>query len=337
MKQSAHYSGSKYGKRIFKVKTAKTDISETDNITKSEKSEEKESSQEPVKQGSQENLISKIQEKMGTFSKSQRLIGNFIIQHYERASYMTASRLGSAVNVSESTVVRFAIEMGYEGYPEMQKDLQSYSKTRLTALQRLDITNSRIDPDHKLKSVLMQDIDRIRATIEMIDEAAFNKAVDKIIAADNIYIFGAMSSNALARFMDNYFQLIFNNVHFVHAVNTSGIYQQMIRIGRNDVFIGFSFPRYCKSTTNAANYAASFGANIIAITDSVNSPLGSIADEVLLAKSDMVSFADSLVAPLSLINAIIVAVGIKRRAALEKTLLRLEEMWDENGVYTDLK
>ena len=319
------------------MKTAKTDISETDNITKSEKSEEKESSQEPVKQGSQENLISKIQEKMGTFSKSQRLIGNFIIQHYERASYMTASRLGSAVNVSESTVVRFAIEMGYEGYPEMQKDLQSYSKTRLTALQRLDITNSRIDPDHKLKSVLMQDIDRIRATIEMIDEAAFNKAVDKIIAADNIYIFGAMSSNALARFMDNYFQLIFNNVHFVHAVNTSGIYQQMIRIGRNDVFIGFSFPRYCKSTTNAANYAASFGANIIAITDSVNSPLGSIADEVLLAKSDMVSFADSLVAPLSLINAIIVAVGIKRRAALEKTLLRLEEMWDVNGVYTDLK
>ena len=334
MKHLADKSGNNYRKRKYKVKTAKTDISETDNFIRSK---ETKSAQEPQKQSSRENLISKIQEKMDTFSKSQRLIGNFIIQHYERASYMTASRLGSAVNVSESTVVRFAIEMGYEGYPEMQKDLQSYSKTRLTALQRLDITNSRIDPDHKLKSVLMQDIDRIRATIDMIDESAFNKAVDKIISAENIYIFGAMSSNALARFMNNYFQLIFDNVKFVHPVNTSGIYQQLIRIGKNDVFIGFSFPRYCKSTTNAANYAAACGANIIAITDSLNSPLGAIADEVLLAKSDMVSFADSLVAPLSLIDAIIVAVGIKKRASLEKTLLRLEEMWDENGVYTDLK
>lgn len=284
-----------------------------------------------------DNLIVKIQGKMSAFSKSQRLIGNFIIQHYEQASFMTASRLGSAVNVSESTVVRFAIEMGYEGYPEMQKDLQSYSKTRLTALQRLDITNNRIDPDNLLKSVLHQDIDRIRSTVEMIDEKAFDRAVDKIITAENIYIFGAMSSNALARFMDNYFQLIFSNVHFVHPVNTSGIYQQLIRIGKNDVFIGLSFPRYCKSTTDAAEYAAACGANIIAVTDSPASPLGVIADEVLPAKSDMVSFADSLVAPLSLINAIIVAVGMKKRATLEKTLLRLEEMWDENGVYTDLK
>lgn len=325
------------------MKTAKTDLSETEIKVQSSQSAEKAAKTEDNpkksedKELSQNNLITKIEEKMSTFSKSQRLIGNFIIQHYERASYMTASRLGNAVNVSESTVVRFAIEMGYEGYPEMQKDLQSYSKTRLTALQRLDITNSRIDPDNILKSVLQQDIDRIRATVEMIDEKAFNKAVDKIIAAENIYIFGAMSSNTLARFMDNYFQLIFSNVHFVHPMNISGIYQQLIRIGKDDVFIGFSFPRYCKSTTNAAAYAASCGANVIAITDSIASPLGAIADQVLLAKSDMVSFADSLVAPLSLINAIIVAVGIKKRSSLEKTLLRLEEMWNENGVYTDLK
>lgn len=289
-------------------------------------------------QDSQHNdLITKIKERKSGFSKSQRLIGDFIIQHYEKAAYMTASRLGHAVNVSESTVVRFAIEMGYEGYPEMQKSLQSYSKTRLTALQRLDITNSRIDPDNLLKSVLHQDIDRIRSTVEMLDGEAFNKAVDKIISAENIYIFGAMSSNTLARFMDNYFQLIFDNVHFVQAVNTSGIYQQLIRISRKDVFIGMSFPRYCISTTNAARYAASCGANIIAITDSPSSPLASIAHQLLLAKSDMVSFADSLVAPLSLINAIIVAVGMKRRGDLEQTLLRLEEMWDENGVYTNLK
>lgn len=248
---------------------------------------------------------------------------------------MTALKLGNAVNVSESTVVRFAIEMGYDGYPEMQKDLQSYSKTRLTALQRLNITNHRIDPDNVIKSVLSQDIERIKSTVMMIDEDVFETAVDKILAAEKIYIFGAMSSNALARFMDNYFQLIFNNVRFVQAINTSGIYQQMVRIGKNDVFIGLSFPRYCISTTNAARYAASHGACVIAITDSPASPLGGIADHVLLAKSDMVSFADSLVAPLSLINAIIAAVGIKKKDAIESTLERLEEIWDENGVYTE--
>lgn len=288
-------------------------------------------------QEAQNNLVTNIKERMTEFSKSQRLIGSFITEHYEQAAYMTAAKLGSAVNVSESTVVRFAIEMGYEGYPEMQKDLQSYSKTRLTALQRLDITDHRIDPENVLKSVLLQDIERIRSTVMMIDENDFEEAVDRILAAKNIYIFGAMSSNALARFMDNYFQLIFDNVHFVRAINTSGIYQQLIRIGKNDVFIGFSFPRYCMSTASAANYAASHGAEVIAITDSMASPLGSIARYVLLAKSDMVSFADSLVAPLSLINAIIAAVSIKKRANIESTLARLEEMWDENGVYTELK
>lgn len=288
-------------------------------------------------QNTQNNLISKINERMSDFSKSQRHIGEFITEHYEQAAYMTASKLGSAVNVSESTVVRFAIEMGYEGYPEMQKDLQSYSKTRLTAVQRLDITNHRIDPDNVLKSVLMQDIERIRSTIMMNDEDVFEAAVDKMISAKNIYIFGAMSSNALARFMDNYFQLIFDNVHFVRAINTSGVYQQLIRIGENDVFIGFSFPRYCISTTNAAQFAASHGAKVIAITDSMLSPLGAIADYVLLAKSDMVSFADSLAAPLSLINAIIAAVGLKKRESLETTLTKLEKMWNENGVYTGLK
>lgn len=285
----------------------------------------------------QSSLIAKINEKMSEFSKSQRLIGNFITNHYEQAAYMTALKLGSAVGVSESTVVRFAIEMGYEGYPEMQRDLQSYSKTRLTALQRLNITNHRIGQENVFRSVLLQDIERIKATVMMIEESAFESAVDSILSAENIYIFGAMSSNALARFMDNYFQLIFNNVHFVQALNTSGIYQQLIRIGRNDVFIGFSFPRYCISTTNAAKYAASHGAKVIAITDSMTSPLGEIADHVLTAKSDMVSFADSLVAPLSLINAIIAAVGIKRRDTIEATLKRLEEIWDENGVYTELK
>lgn len=281
----------------------------------------------------QNNLISLIEEKMPTFSKSQRLIGNYIVNHYEKAAFMTASKLGLAVDVSESTVVRFAIEIGFEGYPEMQKALQNFSKNRLTALQRLDITNDRVDADNLLKSVLQQDIDRIRNTIELASEESFKTAVDKIVAAKNIYIFGAMSSNVLARFMDNYFQLIFDNVHFVQPVNTSGIYQQLIRMSKDDVFIVISFPRYSQSTVNATSYAASCGANIIAITDGMNSPLAAYANQLLLAKSDMASFADSLVAPLSLINAIIVAVGLRKREELEHTLTKLENMWEENGVY----
>ena len=281
----------------------------------------------------QNNLISVIQEKMPGFSKSQRLIGKFITEHYEKAAFMTASKLGLAVNVSESTVVRFAIELGFEGYPEMQKALQNFSKNRLTALQRLDITNDRVDADNLLKSVLLQDIDRIRSTVEMTDEESFGLAVDKILSARNIYIFGAMSSNVLARFMDNYFQLIFDNVHFVQPINTSGIYQQLIRMNEQDVFVVISFPRYSQSTVNATSYAASCGANIIAITDGMNSPLAAYANQLLLAKSDMARFADSLVAPLSLINAIIVAVGLRKREELEHTLTKLENMWEENGVY----
>lgn len=285
----------------------------------------------------QDNLIALIEGKMPEFSKSQRLIGSYIVHHYEKAAYMTAAKLGVAVNVSESTVVRFAIEMGYEGYPEMQKALQNFSKNRLTALQRLDITNDRIDPENVLRSVLLQDIDRIRATVEMTSPDTFNEAIDKILSAKNIYIFGAMSSNVLARFMDNYFQLIFDNVHFVQPVNTSGVYQQLIRMGKDDVFIVISFPRYSQSTVNATNYASRCGADIIAITDSTGSPLAVHANQLLLAKSDMASFADSLVAPLSLINSIIVAVGMKKREGLEVTLSKLEEMWNENGVYkTDL-
>lgn len=281
----------------------------------------------------QENLIELIEAKMPEFSKSQRLIGGYIAEHYEKAAYMTAAKLGLAVNVSESTVVRFAIEMGYDGYPEMQKALQNYSKNRLTALQRLDITSDRVTPDNVLKTVLQQDIERIRATVEMVSGEAFDEAVNKIISAKNIYIFGAMSSNVLARFMDNYFRFIFDNVHFVQPVNTSGIYEQLIRMGKDDVFIVISFPRYSQSTVNAASYAARCGADIIAITDSETSPLAANADQLLLAKSDMVSFADSLVAPLSVINALIAAVGLKRREELSETLSRLEEMWDENGAY----
>lgn len=279
------------------------------------------------------NLLEEIKKRMPIFSKSQKRIGSFMIDHYEKAAYMTASKLGLAVDVSESTVVRFAIEMGFEGYPEMQKALQAYGKTRLTALQRLDVTNDRIGERNLLKSMLTQDIERIRSTIEITSEENFDKAVSRIIEARKIYIFGAMSSNILARFMDNYFQLIFDNVQFIQPINTSGIFQQMLRISDKDVFIVISFPRYSKNATEAADYAKKSGADIIAITDTESSPLAPLADQLLLAKSDMASFADSLVAPLSLINAIIAAVGLRNREQLEQTLQKLEDMWDANDVY----
>lgn len=281
----------------------------------------------------QDDLISRINERMSGFSKSQKRIADFIITHYEKAAYMTALRLGNNVDVSESTVVRFAIELGYEGYPEMQKALQSYIKNRLTAIQRIEITNDRIGDGNLLKNVLSQDIDRIRSTMELNSEEAFNSSVDAILNAENIYILGAMSSNVLARFLDYYLQLTFSNVHFVRSINTSGIYQQMIRISEKDTFIAISFPRYSKSTLNATQFAKSSGANIVAITDCVASPLAEFADELLLAKSDMASFADSLVAPLSVINALIVAVGMKNKDSLETTFEKLEAMWDANECY----
>lgn len=280
-----------------------------------------------------DDLLTAIAKCMHEFSKSQKLIGEFILNQYDKAAFMTAQKLGNAVNVSESTVVRFANEMGFAGYPEMQRSLQSLIKNRLTSLQRMEIASARMGETGILNAVLTQDIDKIRRTLEETSEEAFNAAVDKITGAGKIYILGAMSSSALARFLDYYLKLMFDNVVFVEAVSTSGIYQQIIRINSNDTFIALSFPRYSLTTVKAAQYAKKQGANIVAITDSVKSPLSEYADQLLLARSDMVSFADSLVAPLSLINALIVALGIKNKDKLSATFEKLEPLWEEHGVY----
>ncbi len=281
----------------------------------------------------QEDLLIQIEKRMDSFSKSQKLIANYILNSYEKAAYMTALKLGNAVNVSESTVVRFAIEMGFEGYPELQKCLQSIIKNRLTSLQRINITSDRIGDECVLKNTLTQDMDRIRRTLEEIDKDNFDRAIEKISNARRIYILGAMSSGMLARFLDYNFQLMFDNVHFVQAINTSGIYQQIFRITKDDVFIAISFPRYSQSTVKATAYAKSCGADIVAITDSEVSPLAKYANELLIARSDMASFADSLVAPLSLLNAMIVALGLKNKENIEKTFSKLESLWEENDVY----
>ncbi len=280
-----------------------------------------------------EDLLQRIEELIPTFSKSQKLIANYILNHYEKAAYMTALKLGNAVNVSESTVVRFAIELGFEGYPQLQRSLQSHIKNKLTSIQRMDVARSRIGDLDPVEGVLTQDIDKIRRTLEAVDRESFENAVNTIVDARRIYIQGAMSSGILASFMHYYLRLIFDKVTLIGSVATSEIYQQMIHIGEGDVFIGMSFPRYAKSTLNACKFAHESGSQIIAITDSDNSPLAQYAHTTLCAYSDMVSFVDSLVAPLSLLNALIVAVSNRNRCRVEQTFRKLETLWDSNDVY----
>lgn len=280
-----------------------------------------------------DDLLKKIEELIPKFSKSQKLIANFILEHYEKAAYMTALKLGRTVGVSESTVVRFAIELGYEGYPQLQRSLQNHIKNRLTAVQRMDVTRNRIGDENPVAGVLNQDIEKIRHTLENIDMQSFENAVDVINSAKRIYIQGAMSSGILANFMNYYLRFIFDNVTLVGSVGTTELYQQMIHIGEGDLLIAMSFPRYAKSTIEACRFAREEGAQIIAITDSESSPLVQYAHTKLYAYSDMVSFVDSLVAPMSLINAIIAAVSSGNRCRVENTFCKLEQLWDSNGVY----
>jgi len=281
-----------------------------------------------------DDLLYRMSEMMPEFSKGQKLIANYILQHYEKAAYMTALKLGNTVNVSESTVVRFANRLGYEGYPQLQRSLQSHIKNRLTSIQRMDVTRSRIGTlENPVEGVLNQDIDKIRRTMEAVSSEHFEKAVDTICSAKSIYIQGAMSSGILANFMHYYLRLIYNNVSHIGAVATNELYQQMVHIGKGDVLIAMSFPRYAASTIDACKFARECGASIVAITDSENSPLVQYADATLFAYSDMVSFVDSLVAPMSLINALIVALSDRNRESVEKNFARLEQLWEHTEVY----
>ncbi len=279
------------------------------------------------------NLLSEIEMRMPTFSKGQKLISNYILENYDKAAYMTASKLGKIVNVSESTVVRFAIELGFSGYPEFQHTLQEIVRTRLTATQRMDVTNSLIGDGDILSNVLMADVDKIRDTLSQIDKGAFNDAVDKISEARSIYILGVRSSASLASFLSHGLSMIFDNVRFVQTTSGSEMFEQIMSIGENDVMIAISFPRYSKRIIHAVNFAKNKGADVIAITDSEGSPIAANANQLLAAKSDMASFVDSLVAPLSIINAMIVALSRKKQDELRIRLHRLEEIWDEYDVY----
>ena len=279
------------------------------------------------------DILAIIQEKMSTFSKGQRKIGNLILDSYDKAAFMTASRLGKKVGVSESTVVRFAAELGYDGYPDMQKSLQKMIRNRLTSVQRIEVTKDRLGDQDLLSMVLQSDIEKIRLTLEEIDRDSFDKAVDAIVSARKLYIIGVRSSAAIATFMNFYFNLIFDNVVKVSANTASEVFENLLRVGEGDVVIGISFPRYSSRTIQAMNFARDRGATTIAITDSEASPLAAISRYTLKARSDMASFVDSLVAPLSMVNALLVAVSRKKGDELSRTFQTLEQIWEEYGVY----
>lgn len=279
------------------------------------------------------DLLAKIRNEASGFSKGQKKIAVFLTEHYDKAAFMTASRLGRTVGVSESTVVRFAARVGFEGYPQLQKKLQEIIRNRLTAVQRMDIIDNALGNADVLSKVMTLDSENIHRTLEEMNQEAFSLAVKSIIEAKAIYILGIRSSSTLSNFLSFYFNQMFPNVHSVNSDSTSETFEQMMRIGTQDVFIGFSFPRYSQRTLKAASYAKKKGATVIAITDSTTSPLAETSDIVLLARSEMASFVDSLVAPLSLTNALIVAIGQQRRKELSRTYNTLESLWEEYNVY----
>ena len=279
------------------------------------------------------DVLKRINERYPHLSKGQKLLANYITEHYEKAVYLTASKLGQIVGVSESTVVRFANELGYDGYPSLQRALEELVKVRLTALQRMEVSKGRMDQSHILTSILQADMDNIKATLEMADEEGFKKAVDAILRSRLIYILGVRSCASLAAFLGFYMNLLFDDVRLIHTNSVSETFEQMLKIGAEDVVIGISFPRYSKRTVRAMEFAKSRGAKVVAVTDSDVSPLIPFSDYTLKARSDMVSFVDSLVAPLSLLNSLIVALSIGRRDEITHSLSSLESIWKEYDVY----
>ena len=277
------------------------------------------------------DLLQNINAAYKTMSKGQKQIAQYILNNYDKAAFITASKMGSIVGVSESTVVRFAYSLGYDGYPALQHSLQELIRNKLTSVQRIQLTGD-IQESDVLKTVLKADMHNIRATIDNVNGAAFDRVVNGILDAKTVYVLGQRSSTPLAEFFGYYLNFVLDDVRTVTA-GAGDIYEQMLRIGEGDVCIGISFPRYSTRTVEGMKYAKGKGARVFALTDSTISPLAEWAEELLVARSDMASFADSLVAPLSLINAIIVALSIKRKNDVSLRFSQLEAIWDKQNVY----
>lgn len=279
------------------------------------------------------DILSILQEKAPSFSKGQRRIAQYITESYDKAAFMTANRLGKTVGVSESTVVRFAVDLGFDGYPSMQKAMQEMVLNRLTSVQRIEVGNDRLGDQDVISMVLHSDMEKLRQTEETIDREEFTAAVNAILKAKRVYILGVRSVAPLANFLGYYLNYMFNNVHVVSGFSAGEMFEKIVGVNADDVVIAFSFPRYSSSTTKGAQYCRSAGATVIGFTDSRLSPLGQCCDHTLIAKSDMVSLVDTLVAPLSIVNALIVAIAAKREKEISRTFANLERIWDEYNVY----
>lgn len=279
-------------------------------------------------------LLKRIEEKYKNFSKGQKKLADYIQENYDKAAFLTAAKMGEEVGVSESTVVRFATALGYAGYPEFQKALGEVVRMKLNSIQRMEVTYGRISRGEILTSVLQSDIDKIKQTMQSIDHENFDMAVDTILNAKKIYIVGIRSCAPLANFLAFYLNMVRDNVIPVSTNSASEIFEQLIRIGEEDVIIGISFPRYSMRTLKALEFASNRKAKVITLTDSIHSPMTIYSSCNLIARSDMASIVDSLVAPLSVINALVVALCMKRQDEVVETLESMEQIWDEYQVYS---
>ncbi|MFA7672634.1 MAG: MurR/RpiR family transcriptional regulator [Clostridia bacterium] len=268
------------------------------------------------------------------FSKGQKKIAEYVLENFDKAPFYTATKLASEADTSESTVVRFAIELGYDGYPEMQRDMMEVARQTLTSAERLQTISDTIELDNVLMSVMKSDIMSIKETMDMIDSDTFNKVIDEIVKAKRIYILGIRSSFSVAMYMSIYFKLMFDDVCLVGMPGAADIFEEIISISKDDVFIGITFPRYSRRTLHAMDIAKKSGANTIVITDSHDAPIAGIADSVLVARSGLTGFIDSLTAPISVVNALIAACGIKKDKELLVRFENMEKIWDEHSTYT---
>lgn len=278
-------------------------------------------------------MENRIKNKLPAMSKGQKKISNYILTGYDKAAFMTAAELGKSVGVSESTVVRYAAMLGYKGYPEFQKDMEKMVQRKLDTIHRFEINDTDMSGKDLLDSVMKSDIDKIRLSLEMIDIEIFDEAVDSILKADTIYLVGIRNCAPLASFLGFYFNLMFDKVNIITTNSSSEIFEQMIRISEKDVIIGISFPRYSMRTLKAMEFANNRNAKVITITDSKNSPMNLYSSCNLFARSELTAVIDSLTAPMSVINALIVALSMKRKEKVINTLDTLEQIWNDYQVY----
>ena len=279
------------------------------------------------------DIITKIKENYSDFSKGHKKIADYVLSKYDKAAYLNASSLAAEVGISESTVVRFAYELGCDGFASFQRALQEIIPNKLTSVQRMEVTTSRMGDKDILTTVMQADLEKIKQTLEDTDRKAFSGAVDAIINAKSVYILGVRSAASIAQFVYFYTTLLLPNVKLLQTSSSSEIFEQLIRTDKTSVVLAISFPRYSKRTLKAVQFASSRGSKIITIADSPYAPINEYATHKLIARSDMASFVDSLVAPLSLVNSLIVAIGMRRKDEVKKTFEQLEQIWDEYEVY----